>query len=219
MPLDAYGWALLPPFRCNHLSLPMIALATVRPLFAAHGELRPQMADAWTGPAPLPPEVAAFYAEVGPWGNTIYPQVGPVGITLMPAGLLVNVPPLHKLHAAQSRYPSDARPNANWRSHWLVVASSNGDPFIFDGLSRRVLFAQVGRDWSPQEFAPNLPTAMAALARLSLSYQDLSDLDDEALDIHDEELTAAGWEKIESDLSALVGKPCAQRMIEVLNLR
>ena len=201
----------------------MTAYARVRTLFESHGELQAQPADRWTGPEPLPAEVAAFYAAVGPWGPTIHPQVGPVGINLLPAGMLVSVPPLHKLFALQAGYATvgmaEQRINPDWPCDWLVIAQSNADPFIFHRQTRQVLFAFHGAGhWAPKPFAPDLRTAMAALATLSQSFLNLNHEDDSP-DLVDQELTPTAWLKLEADLAALVGGDQALRMIGVLELR
>ena len=200
-----------------------ITFAQVRTLFEPHGELRPQPASDWTGDAmlPLPATVAAFYAEVGPWGKTVHASVGPVGITLF--GLAVNIPPLRRLADAQAGHriignPPDLRRNPAWPDDWLVVASAPDAAFVLDGASQHVLHQLHGGP--AQVFAPDLPTAMAALATLSSAYLALDIADDgsETDDWVDEAPTELACAKMQAALAAWVGKPDAQRMMALLDL-
>ncbi len=200
-----------------------VPFAQVRTLFERHGELRSQRASDWTGDAmmSLPPTVAAFYAEVGPWGSTMHASVGPVGITLF--GLTVYIPPLRKLADAQRGHriigiPPDLRRNPDWPDDWLVVASEPDAAFVLDCVSQQVLHKLHGAP--AQVFAPDLATAMAALATLSSAYLALDIADDgsETEDWVDEEPTALALAKIQTTLAQLVSEPEAQHMMAVLKL-
>ncbi len=50
--------------------------------FARFGPLKAQSPDLWQGDVALPPALGAFYAQVGPWGETVHASVGPVGISV-----------------------------------------------------------------------------------------------------------------------------------------
>ena len=201
-----------------------ITFAQVRTLFECHGELRSQPASDWTGDAmmPLPAPVAGFYAEVGPWGSTMHASVGPVGIMLF--GLAVSIPPLKRLANAQLGHriigtPPDLRRNPDWPDDWLVVANEPDAAFVLDCTNQQVLHKLHGAP--AQVFAPDLPTAMAALATLSSAYLALDIADDgsETEDWVDEEPSALALAKIQTALAQLVSEPEAQRMMAVLDLR
>lgn len=142
----------------------------VRAQFARFGELRPQPREQWQGGIALPPVLADFYEQVGPWGATYHQTVGPVGITL--SETLISFPPLHKLWDRQAGYRWDASNGERvpeWRDHWLVIADQNADPFILDTRSGQVLYAMHGTGkWDADELAPDLPTFAAAAATVGL---------------------------------------------------
>jgi hypothetical protein len=141
--------------------------------FAGFGPLKAQSPDLWQGDVALPPALAAFYAQVGPWGETVHASVGPVGISV--PGVNVEFPPLHRLWALQAGYrwegDADAR-SADWPEHWLVIAAQNADPFILDLQTGQVLFAFHGAGtWDAAVLADDLPTFLAVLAAVGTVYQ------------------------------------------------
>ena len=172
--------------------------ATLAPLLEPFGALRSQPASDWSG-APLPAELAQFYAQVGPWGETYHQAVGPVGITLSVGGNPVCIPPLHKLANLQagyawSRNPADPLPG--WGPDWLVIAEQGGDPFIFDRASGHILFAFHGTgSWDPVFFAPDLRQGIGALATVANAFCTLdedSDCDDDGLKPSERRARAGG---------------------------
>jgi len=146
----------------------------LRATFARFGSLQPQSADAWQGPFPLPSALAAFYAHIGPFGETINAAKGPCGITI--PGLEVWIPPLQRLWAYQAGYRwngNDGEPIGDWPAHWLVIADCGADPFILDIDDGRVLFARHGAGhWDASGFAADVPILMAALAAAGSVYLD-----------------------------------------------
>ncbi len=141
--------------------------------FAHFGPLKAQSPDLWQGDVALPPALAAFYAQVGPWGETVHATVGPVGISV--PGVNVEFPPLHRLWALQAgyRWEGDAGArSADWPEQWLVIADQNADPFILDTRTGQVLFAFHGAGaWDAAVLADDLPTFLAVLAAVGTVYQ------------------------------------------------
>ena len=162
--------------------------------FARFGPLQAQSADLWQGDVPLPPALATFYAQVGPWGETVHASVGPVGISV--PGVNVAFPPLHRLWALQAgyRWEGDAGPRiADWPEQWLVIADQNADPFILDLDSGQVLFAFHGAGtWEATVLTEDLPTFVAVLAAVGTVYLEADDdLEDDEGELRDEHRQAA----------------------------
>lgn len=162
--------------------------------FARFGPLQAQAPDRWQGDEALPPALAAFYAQIGPWGETVHASVGPVGISV--PGLNIAIPPLHRLWALQAgyRWEGEAGPRLpDWPSPWLVIAEQNADPFILDSDSGKVLFAFHGAGrWDPTVLTEDLPTFVAALAALGTVYLDAGDaLEDDDGELREEHRQAA----------------------------
>lgn len=183
-------------------------MQALTPVLIPWGELRPQPASDWEGPAGLLPEaVAQFYLELGPWGETVHESVGPTGLSIDAGGNPVHVPPLRKLWGMQagyawSRNPEDRLPG--WPDDWLVVAMEGANPFIFDRKDGRVHFAFAGMGkagWQPRTFAPDLPTAIAAIATVANA---LASLGDAAYD-EDFNLAPGTREHVEAELASFAG--------------
>ena len=162
--------------------------------FARFGLLRPQTADLWQGEVPLPAVLARFYAQIGPWGETLHANVGPVGISVP----FVNVtfPPLHRLWSLQAGYRWDGNRGqrlTDWPEQWLVIAEQNADPFIIDSHSGQVLFAFHGAGhWAPTVLACDLDTFLAAVAAIGSVYLAVEDdLEDEDGELRPEHRTTA----------------------------
>ncbi|MEB6664846.1 hypothetical protein MXL91_25570 [Achromobacter ruhlandii] len=147
----------------------MIDWSPIRAQFARFGALRAQPPGAWKGDIPLPEALAAFYEQVGPWGETYYENVGPVGITL--SETQVSFPALHRLWDLQAGYRWDGVTGErvpDWQPGWLVIADRAADPFIYDMQTGKILFAEHGMgSWKPVEIAPNLETLTAALCTVA----------------------------------------------------
>lgn len=158
--------------------------------FARFGPLQAQSPELWQGDVPLPSALAAFYAQVGPWGETVHASVGPVGVSV--PGINVDFPPLHRLWALQAgyRWEGDAGARiADWPEQWLVIADQNADPFILDLDSGQVLFAFHGAGtWEATVLTEDLPTFFAVLAAVGTVYleadDDLEDDDGELRPVH-----------------------------------
>ncbi|MGY0505408.1 hypothetical protein [Luteimonas sp. e5] len=194
----------------------MLNYASLRPLFEPFGELRPQAASEWTGREVLPQEVATFYLEVGPWGETYHANVGPVGSTLTVGGNPVCIPPLHKLADLQAGYAWSRTPDnplQGWGRDWLVVADQGGDPFIFDCSSGRVLFDHHGSGrWNPQVFAENLYFGLGGVATVASAFLNLG----EEEHFEDCELKPSGREIITLALTDFLGERSkAEHMLSV----
>lgn len=178
----------------------------IRQLLLPWGELRPQNRGQWQGkPHALPQEIADFYAQIGPWGEVIYESVGPTGISLCVGGNPVCIPPLARLHDLQAGYAWQASVDESledWPEHWLVIAEQGGDPFIYDRLSAQVLFAFHGAGrWEPKVFAPDLHTAIGALATVANVHESLSE---QELNL-DDGLTPQGRLRVLDALSRFTG--------------
>jgi len=180
-------------------------LQQLEQLLAPWGELRPQAASDWRGSRPLPEELTRLYEQIGPWGQVFHASVGPVGSTLAVGGNPVCIPPLHKLFDLQAGYAwrsSPAEPLPGWPEHWLVIAEQGGDPFILDTLGGQVLFAFHGAGrWEPRPFAPDLLTAIGALATVANTHEALSE---QELD-PDDGLTPRGRARIMAELGRFLG--------------
>jgi hypothetical protein len=130
--------------------------ASARAALSPFGALRPQFAADWQGEHELPPPLARFYAEVGPYGRD-GPQGGE-GLSIPTLGDPFWLPPLGRLWALQAGYRWDGRTGnrlAAWRDEWLVVAEQGGDPFVLDRTDGAILHGHHGRGaWSlPPIFA------------------------------------------------------------------
>ncbi|MCR6477371.1 hypothetical protein NU688_14515 [Variovorax sp. ZS18.2.2] len=178
----------------------------IRPLLAPWGALKPQPASDWNGPFALPEAIAEFYREVGPWGDLHDASDSPDGLSINTGGNPVSVPPLHKLWARQDGYAWSRNP-ANrldgWPEHWLVIAQEGGLPFVFDRNDGSVLFHFTGmRHWNaPRRFAPDLATALGAIATVANA---LAKLGDDALD-ETFELKASSKVYVAEQLAAFTG--------------
>lgn len=149
----------------------MMNYDTLKQLLAPSGKLEPQPASQWSGDIPLPEVLADFYAYIGPMGETYHANIGPVGLTFNVGGNPVCMPPLAKLWALQAGYRWHGVTGerlANWQDHWLVIAEQGGDPFMLDTISNEILFAFHGANgWTPQRIAPNLTSAIGAIATVA----------------------------------------------------
>ncbi|HEY9131417.1 MAG TPA: hypothetical protein VIM98_06630 [Dyella sp.] len=187
-------------------------------LLTPWGELRPQPAFDWQGPAgALPVAVAKFYRDVGPWGAVIYESVGPVGLTINTGGNPVCVPPLHKLWAQQDGYAWSRNPDnllPGWRENWLVVATKGADPLLFDRDDGRILIASAGvgkAGWQPRAFAEDLESAFGGIATVANA---LTALGDDAFD-EDFNLRPESRERVRTRLAQFLGSPdVMSRMLE-----
>lgn len=152
--------------------------ASIRPLLAPWGELRPQPASDWQGDVPLPPTLLAFYDQIGPWGGIRHASVGPVGLDLHSGGNPVSIPPLQHLWSRQGGYRWHGLSGERlrgWKDEWLVVATEGSHPFIYELDRGRVLFDLAGGDWDPQPIADDLATAFGALATVANAYAALGE--------------------------------------------
>ena len=122
-------------------------------------DVRPQPADEWQGPFPLPDAVLAYYAEVGPvdlnfenYGNPWY------------------VPSLARLWELQAGYrynPNTGERFPQWSEDWLVVAYEGGDPCIFDLRTGTILHAHHGQGaWDPEPLFDDLGEMLSVFAVL-----------------------------------------------------
>src|SRR5262249_1596276 len=87
--------------------------------------LRVQPPSDWLGEFPLPKQVAAYFAELGP-----------VDVWIQGYGNPYFLPSLSGLwrHQAGYRYDPDTRERfPHWDDDWLVIADEGADPFIFSG--------------------------------------------------------------------------------------
>lgn len=187
----------------------------IRAQFARFGELRPQPREHWKGDIPLPPVLANFYEQVGPWGATYHQNVGPVGITLSETN--VTFAPLHKLWDRQAGYRWDASNGQRvpeWQDNWLVIADQNADPFILDTRTGKILYAMHGTGrWDADELVPDLPMLAAALAAVGLVCLEA----DEDLRNDDWEIKPAHRARALRELAAVLGdEDDAERFLDVL---
>jgi hypothetical protein len=183
--------------------------------FARFGPLHAQPADLWRGEIPLPTPLAAFYAQIGPWGETIHANVGPVGIDI--PGVNVSFPPLHRLWSLQAGYRWQGNSGErllDWPDNWLVIADQHADPFIFDSNSGQVLFAFHGAGcWEASVLTQDLATFLAALAAIGTVYLDAGD----DLDDDDGKLRPAHREEALAALATLLDdEDAAERFFETL---
>ena len=177
---------------------------TLRRLLEPFGPLKAQPAADWLGADALPDAVAEFYARVGPLGQTHHENAGPVGCTLTVGGNPVCIPALRKLWTLQDGYAWSRTPEntfSGWSDDWLVIAEQGGDPFIFERSTGHVLFAFHGAgSWKPRQFAPDLRTAIGALAVVATGFCALTDEH-----FVDEEPTPQALAQIKTALAAALG--------------
>jgi len=106
--------------------------------------LRAQPSSDWLGEFPLPKQVAAYFAELGP-----------VDVWIQGYGNPYFLPSLSGLwrHQAGYRYHPDTRERfSDWDDDWLVIADEGADPFIFSRASAVILHAYHGQGiWEPVE--------------------------------------------------------------------
>jgi len=106
--------------------------------------LRVQPPSDWLGEFPLPKQVAAYFAELGP-----------VDVWIQGYGNPYFLPSLSGLwrHQAGYRYDPDTRERfPHWDDDWLVIADEGADPFIFSRASAAILHAYHGQGiWDPVE--------------------------------------------------------------------
>jgi len=86
--------------------------------------LHAQSAEDWTGPFPLPPKIATYYAEIGPAELEIWAYGNP--------WYLPSLAQLWDLQAGYRYHPETNERFDEWMDNWLVVAYDGGDPYIFD---------------------------------------------------------------------------------------
>ncbi|MEG2804390.1 SMI1/KNR4 family protein [Stenotrophomonas sp.] len=163
---------------------------------------------------PLPPALAAFYQQVGPWGETVHASVGPVGIDV--PGVNVCFPPLPRLWSLQAGYRwhgNGGERLQDWPDRWLVIAEQNGDPFILDGDSGQVLFAFHGAgQWDAAVLAEDLDSFLAALTAVGTVYLDAGD----ALEDEDGELRPVHRDAAVRAVETVLGKPGAAQWFDTL---
>ncbi len=137
----------------------MLSPDRAKALLAKHGQTRPQPAQLWKGPFPLPSPLETFYREVGPLDVEI---PGPANDIFLPG--------LGELWTFQAGYRWNGRTGEllpGWHDDWLVVGNEAGDPFIFSRASGRILMAQHGQgSWEPHPLFPDVTAMVACLAAL-----------------------------------------------------
>lgn len=147
---------------------PTVSPDAARDALAPFGALRPQPASAWDGNRPLPPALARYYAEVGPYGDE--GPDGPEGLFVPTLGNAFWLPPLSGLWAFQAGYRWDGRSRerlSDWPDRWLVVADQGGDPFILDTAAGGILHAEHGAGaWEPVPIFPDLLVMAACLGAI-----------------------------------------------------
>ncbi len=123
----------------------MAEYQTALALVAAHYDMKqwiPQPASDWTGPFPLPPPLAEYYARLGPshviihsYGNSFF------------------LPALVEVWKYQEGYRWDIttyEPNEEWNDDWLIVADNGEDPFILSRATGKIFFTYHDEpSWSP----------------------------------------------------------------------
>ena len=142
----------------------MVTAEQARASLAAHGRLKSQPIEDWSGDFELPPSVADFYHEVGP-----------VNVAIETGGNPIVLPRLSKLWKLQDGYRFVGRKRQreqSWDEDWLVIADQGADPFIFSRETGGVSLAEHGEGtWEPVPLFPNL-NAMAACLGLIGSWVD-----------------------------------------------
>ncbi|MGM7671417.1 hypothetical protein [Microbacterium sp. A93] len=152
----------------------------------------------WTGEAPLAPELARFYREVGPeW------------IEIDTAGLPFQFFALEQLWGEQAGYRWNRRTGAqlaDWNEEWTVVAKQGSDPFILDGLTGRILTAPGDDGWEdrladPEPTFESLEEMALALAATGTAWARWDDPFDERWSLR-RETTDSVVEALESVLGS-----------------
>ena len=99
-------------------------------------------------------------------------------MSLSTGGNPVNIPALKDLWSHQACYRWHGHTGErlpNWPDHWLVIATEGSNPFILDMQDGQVYFALAGGKPRPTLFAPDLLTAIGALATVANSMRELGD--------------------------------------------
>lgn len=121
--------------------------------------LHAQFAQDWTGPFPLPPKIATYYAEIGPAELEIWAYGNP--------WYLPSLARIWDLQAGYRYHPETNERFDEWKDNWLVVASDGGDPYIFDTDSEIILHDLHGQDlWNPRPMFQDLGEMIAIFAAL-----------------------------------------------------
>lgn len=135
----------------------MISSNRVLQLLEPFGQLAPQNALNWDGSFELPPEVNAFYREVGP-----------LDLDIPSYGNNYFMPRLADLWRYQVGHRFDGGNGdriQDWDDDWLVIADCGADPFIFSRSSGAILLAEHGAGpWEPHFIFANIFEMGAALA-------------------------------------------------------
>jgi hypothetical protein len=151
-------------------------LDALRALLSRFGTLRPQPASDWTGDRPLHPDLARFYAEVGPSGDLAATERWRTGLTIPYIGNPVWMPPLAHLWAYQEGYRWSGIPPTRdeaWHDDWLVIADEAIDPFILDRSMGEVLCDYHGEGvWDPFPGFSNLFVMAAWLGARAAVYEE-----------------------------------------------
>jgi hypothetical protein len=179
-------------------------MSELKKLLAPWGELKSQPASDWTGEFALPAPIAAFYAEIGPLGETIYEKVGPVGVNIDLGGNPVSLPPLYKLWGLQIGYRTHGITKeriADWPDDWLVIAQEGANPYIFKLSDNQIYFDLAGGEWRLKWLASDIATAFGGLATLANARAAL----DEDSDFEDYEMLPAAREKCVAQLAKFLG--------------
>jgi hypothetical protein len=180
-------------------------MSTLKKLLAPWGKLKSQPASDWKGEFALPAPIAAFYAEIGPLGETIYEKVGPVGVNIDLGGNPVRLPPLYKLWDLQMGYRTHGITKeriADWPDDWLVIAHEGANPYIFKLSDNQIYFDLAGSGkWQPKWLAADIATAFGGLATLANAMAAL----DEDSDFDDFEMMPAAREKCVAQLAKFLG--------------
>lgn len=123
---------------------------------------RPQPASDWAKGDPLPSEIAAYYA-----------QVGPDDVELQPFAAPIFLPELRHLWTYQEHheYRVDTwEPLETWRDGWFFLADLQNDEYghlVFDSASSQVLKVTYSeRGWISRPLFPSLATMAFTFAVL-----------------------------------------------------
>lgn len=118
----------------------------VRELVSQFGACDSQPASDWQGDIPLPAEIARFYDEVGPLGES--DRKGYLGVSMPGLGNDIELVPLARLWKEQAGFRWDGRTNepiADWPSQWIALAWEGGtDTYVFDANTQTMLFSLAG---------------------------------------------------------------------------
>ena len=189
---------------------PAVPFASVRDALARFGPLRPQPASDWTGEGPLHPTLAAFYAEVGPYGEE--GPHGPDGLSIPGVGNGFYLPPLSRLWDRQAGYRWHGRTGerlAEWRDEWLMVADEGGDPFILDGTDGSILHALHGVGaWRPTAMFADVSAMAMTLAVIGTLCEEAGD----ELCGEDDELTPASRARLRERLAVFLGEAASDEV-------